>query len=101
MVVEGSSAVPGPERKLETYQLHSGMQIATMLTGYAGSIPDRLSPNLIGPYDVRGATVRSLLCRFVKDARGGMWSIPPIAEALPDSVNLDLLWTVVPYQNGP
>lgn len=81
------------------------MQVETILNprpqGFAGDIPGIDPADLVGPFDIRRATARVLLCRLVESSsRGASWVAGGVQDFRGTSWR-NRLWTLIPYGMPP
>ena len=68
------------------------------LTSFFGSFPPGDPDDLVGPYDIKGSTIRSLLCLLVGSSKGATWFIH--GEVRPFGISIgNRFWTLVLYSN--
>ena len=100
------------DRRLPSYQMPRatlvianiglGNRLESLLgpppTSIFGDFPPGDRYDLVGPYDIKGATIRSLLCLLVGDSKGATWFIHSQAKPFGTSI-VNRLWTLVLYLN--
>ena len=76
------------------------MYLDSSSKGFGGASPPGDATDQVGPFDITGQTVRSLLCQIVENSKGATWIVSsPIGPGLaPASINK--LWTLVLYRNA-
>lgn len=92
-----------PRTSLKIASSALGDQIAALSDprqGFAGSIPDRIPPDLVGPFEIKAAPVRKILCRLVAGSNGAIWVVPPTGESFADSATVNGFWTIILYPIG-
>ena len=65
-------------------------------TGFAGDVIGGDPTDEVGPYDIRGASVRSLLCQLVVSSKGATWVAGGVREFVGANWT-NTLWAVVEY----
>jgi hypothetical protein len=63
-----------------------------------GSFPPGDPDDLVGPYDIKGSTIRSLLCLLVGSSKGATWFIHGKVKPFGTSIG-NRFWTMMPYSN--
>ncbi len=93
-----------PRVSLKLASAALGDQLGSLLNprqqGYAGSILDSIPPNLVGPFEIKAAPVRYILCRLIAGSKGAVWVVPPTGESFADSATVDTFWTIILYPIG-
>ncbi len=93
-----------PRISVKVASVALGNQIAGLLDprpqGSAGSILDRVPPDLVGPFEIKAASVRNILCRLVAGSNGAIWVFPPTGESFGDSATVNGFWTILLYPIG-
>lgn len=64
--------------------------------GFAGDIPGDDLTEQVGPYNVKQASARALLCRLAASSRGTIWIVGEVNEGSGTSWR-NRLWTLIPY----
>jgi hypothetical protein len=67
-------------------------------TGFAGSFPPGDPDDLVGPYNIKGSTIRSLLCLLVGSSKGAAWFIHGQVKPFSTSIR-NRFWTLILYSN--
>lgn len=67
-------------------------------TSFFGSFPPGDPDDLVGPYNIKGSTIRSLLCLLVGSSKGATWFIHGQVKPFGTSIG-NRFWTLVPYSN--
>ncbi|HCC58076.1 MAG TPA: hypothetical protein DEQ47_12630 [Solibacterales bacterium] len=74
------------------------MLVETLLNprqqGFAGDSPPGDAEDQVGPYDIRGATVRGLLCQLAGSSKGTAWLIERPGLSLRGTASRNRLWTL-------
>ena len=100
------------DRRLPSYQMPRatlvianiglGNRLESLLgpppTGVFGSFPPGDPDDLVGPYNIKGSTIRSLLCLLVGSSKGAAWFIHGQVRPFGTSIR-NRFWTLVPYSN--
>lgn len=73
------------------------MLVETLLNprqqGFAGDSPPGDAADQVGPYDIRGDTVRGLLCRLAASSKGTAWLLERPGLSIPGTASRNRLWT--------
>ena len=69
--------------------------------GFAGDGPPGDATDRVGPFDISGEEVRSLLCRIVGNSKGAIWIANHPADYAVAPASINRLWTLVWCQHPP
>ena len=98
------------DRRLPSYQMPRatlvvaniglGNRLESLLgpppTSFFGSFPPGDPDDLVGPYDIKGSTMRSLLCLLVGSSKGATWFVHGQVKPIGISIR-NRFWALVPY----
>ncbi len=67
--------------------------------GFAGDSPPGDATDQVGPFDITGQKIRSLLCRVVGNSKGPTWIVSSSIRPAIAPASINRLWTLVLYRN--
>lgn len=95
-----------PKATLATANIGLWMRVEKFLDpsqrGFGGDGPPGDPEDQIGPYNIKGATIRRLLCVIAGSSKGAAWvTADGRANQVLGTAGVNRLWTLVLYATGP
>jgi len=78
------------------------MYLDSSRKGFAGVSPPGDATDRVGPFDITGQAVRSLICQIVENSKGATWIVSSPAGLDPGlaPASINRLWTLILYRNA-